>query len=88
MAHADDALEMAIARAHQLCTTAQSNGYSIIQDGSLWLSSRMHLEEEGSLYQRSDYSEAMFWIEMCEAEPMPIQGPMDPDLLDLLMRES
>ncbi len=82
------AFESATIRANQLCATAQENGYSVIHEGSLWLSTRKHLEEEGKVYQRSDYSEAMYWIEMCEAEPIPIQGPRDPALLDILMLDA
>lgn len=88
MANAEYVFEKASIRARQLCASAQDNGYSVIQEGSLWLSTRKYLEEDGNLYQRSDYSEAMYWVEMCEAEPMPIQGPDDPVLLEILMHDS
>ncbi|WP_455231647.1 hypothetical protein [Geopseudomonas aromaticivorans] len=81
----DDVWREAIKRAQQLCETAQASGHAVINEGSVWLSTRRHIEEEGGIYERSDFSGAEFWIELCESEPIPVHGPDDPELLNFLV---
>lgn len=83
--HNHDVLREAFNRAQQLCETAKASGYAVINEGSVWLSTRRHIEKEGDIYQRSDFSQAEFWIELCESEPIPVHGPDDPELLNLLV---
>lgn len=83
--HHDDVLREASRRAQRLCETAQASGHAVINEGGVWLSTRRHLEAEGGIYQRRDFSQAEFWIEMCEAEPIPVQGPEDPELMHFLI---
>lgn len=83
--HRDDACREAFKRAQQLCESAQVSGYAVINEGSVWISTRRHLEENGGIYRRKDYSQAELWIELCESEPIPVQGPDDPELLNFLV---
>lgn len=84
--HPDDVLREVSRRAQLLCEAAQVSGYTAIHEGCVWLSTRRHLEQEaGGIYQRRDFSPAEFWIELCEAEPIPVQGPDDPELMYFLI---
>ncbi|MCY1442165.1 hypothetical protein D9M71_585170 [compost metagenome] len=76
------------ARARELCALADADGHAAITEGSLWLSTRSHMEAEYASRENVDalvgFSGAPYWIEMCGVEPTPIQGPDDPVLQDYL----
>lgn len=88
-------LPTTLQRARELCEEADSNGYSTIYDGSVWLSSSNHMlaiqeeqsQNEGSPYDKFDFSAYPYWLELTDADPQPINGPEDADLLNVLICE-
>ncbi|MCO6058504.1 hypothetical protein NG726_17745 [Pseudomonas sp. MOB-449] len=85
---ADEQRQITI-RARALCALADADGHVNITEGSLWLSTRSHMEAEYASDENADntvsFSRAPYWIEMCGTEPIPILGPDDPDLLEYLL---
>lgn len=72
--------------AYALCAQAEHNGsFNICTD--VWLISRKEAERhqnEHNLYPDRDLSSAKYWIQIVDAELIPVSGPEDTDLLMFL----
>lgn len=83
--------EQVLQRARQAIAEADREGYVTLHHGSLWLSSRATLEQyaadDSTTYAGKDFSSAPYWLEICDADPMPIMGGNDENLLDVLTPE-
>lgn len=69
-----------------LCDQAERNG-SVNICTDVWLISRKqaeHHQKEFNLYPDRDFSSAHYWIQMVDADLIPVCGPEDPDLLMFL----
>lgn len=69
--------------AYALCAQAENNGSADICT-DVWLISRKEAERhqnEHNLYRDRDLSSAQYWIQIVDADLIPVSGPEDTDLL-------
>lgn len=73
-------------KAATLCSQAECNGRVSICTG-VWLMSRKEAElrqKKHNIYRNQDFSSAPYWIQIVDADLIPVCGPEDTDLLIFL----
>lgn len=79
-------------KAKVFCVKADENGYATIHEGAVWLSSssamvelqKEHADNPDSPYKTYDFKTHPYWLEITDANPLPICGPEDELLLSTL----